>query len=512
MAFSIVILIFSCLLLLGFTLRSRYGLPLLLMTAGISVVSAAVLFQTFNVSTYSPPAFFPLRRLDLALYRFIGSFRLPQPQAQRLRSLGTLLFFLGIFLLLLVIIRNLLDARLRLRLRITAALFSVLFTTAFLLFYSPACAYRLYLHACTLSGEARTLFRQRLELMDLFFRVGTGLFILSPVILLLIRYLKQQLTYFGDTFLLLLVITFLYDTAFYTLFFTGPFAQSVDAVIRSGFWFFSSAVRIPLWITLAFPLFAFFLLMAVLLSARGIFSGELVLLSRKRALRRSIEELNRNLKDVFHSEKNLMFSILLLARETREDWGTPEGLEKLDRLQEIAEKRMESITSSLNRIRALHLHPTPVDMRSLMDAALADMPFPEDMQIEKVYCSFPARCMIDEYHTRSALKNLFANSVEALQTSSHDKRILRVTVDASREWVFLSVRDNGTGIDRHELRRVLLPFVSTKSKNENWGIGLSYVFRVVNAQLGQMRIVSRSNTASFTEIDILLPRERRNDT
>ena len=56
-----------------------------------------------------------------------------------------------------------------------------------------------------------------------------------------------------------------------------------------------------------------------------------------------------------------MFSILILANEARDAYGTPKGLEKLDRLNEIAKDRMEMITSSLNRIRELHLHAVPTD-------------------------------------------------------------------------------------------------------------------------------------------------------
>ncbi len=100
--------------------------------------------------------------------------------------------------------------------------------------------------------------------------------------------------------------------------------------------------------------------------------------------------------------------------------------------------------------------------------------------------------------------------MEALALSEREDKTIRVSVDASKAWVIVSVRDNGTGIARKELRHVMLPFVSSKSKNTNWGIGLPYAFRVVNAQLGQMHIRSSEQSGhSFTQVDILLPRERR---
>ena len=185
------------------------------------------------------------------------------------------------------------------------------------------------------------------------------------------------------------------------------------------------------------------------------------------------------------------------------------GLEKLDRLTEIAKDRMEMITSSLNRIRELHLHATPTDMRTLVSQALDTLALPEGIRCERHFCDEPVRCMVDEYHTRNALKNIFVNAVDALQLCKREDKVISVTVNASRAWVSLSIRDNGPGIPKQELRRVMMPFVSTKSKTSNWGIGLPYAFRVVNAQLGQMRIQSSDQEdKSYTQVDILLPRER----
>lgn len=145
-----------------------------------------------------------------------------------------------------------------------------------------------------------------------------------------------------------------------------------------------------------------------------------------------------------------------------------------------------------------------------MDEAIAGLTVPGEIRIEKHYCDYPVRCVVDEYHhTRSALKNIIVNSIEALQLSQAADKCICVTLDASREWVSLSIRDNGPSIARREVRRVLLPFVSTKSKTANWGISLPYVFRIVNAQLGQMRIRSSDlPDRHYTQVDIPLPRER----
>ena len=510
MALSIVILVISAVLLLIFSLRSRYGLPLFLMNAGISITSVAVLFQTSSTSMYATPRYFPLRSLDLELFRWISNMRLPLSQAQTLRNCGTLIFFCGIVLMLMLIARNIKTLRRRLFWEILCGTAVFLFMTAYMIFYSPACAFRLYMRYYELSGASRASFVHLVSLADSLFRGLVLLFVMSPALLLTILYIRKNITCFGDTFFLLLLITSLYGFVFFIVFHTVPLVLSSQSVFLSAFWFFANGTWLPGWITSFFLLFSLLTLILILASVNRIFSGDLVLLSRKRAMKNSIEDLNRNLKDVFHSEKNLMFSMLILANEARSSYGTQEGLEKLDRLTEIAQDRMEMITSSLNRIRELHLHAAPTDMRTLVSQALDTLALPEEIRCEKHFCEEPVLCMVDEYHTRNALKNIFVNAVDALQLSGQEDKTISVSVNASRAWVSLSVRDNGPGIPKQELRRVMMPFVSTKSKTSNWGIGLPYAFRVVNAQLGQMRIRSNDQAGrSYTQVDILLPRERK---
>ncbi|QUA52393.1 sensor histidine kinase [Aristaeella lactis] len=509
MALSILILAISAVLLLVFSLRSRYGLPLFLMNAGISIACVAVMFQTSSTSMYTTPRIFPLRSLDQALFQLISRMRLPLSQAQTLRNCGTLVFFFGIVLMLMLIARNIKTIHHRIFWEVLCGTAVFLFLTAYMVFFSPACAFRLYMRYYELSGAARASFVQLITLITRLFKGLILLFVLSPALLLTVQYIRKNVTCFNDTFFLLLGISSLYGFVFFIVFHTIPLALSSQAVFLSAFWFFANGTWLPGWITLFFLLFSLLTLILILASANRIFSGDLVLLSRKRAMKNSIEDLNRNLKDVFHSEKNLMFSILILANEARDAYGTPEGLEKLDRLTEISKDRMEMITSSLNRIRELHLHATPTDMRTLVSQALDNLTLPEGIRIEKHFCNEAVLCMVDEYHTRNALKNIFVNAVDALQLTGREDKVLSVSVEASKAWVSLSIRDNGPGIPKQELRRVMMPFVSTKSKTSNWGIGLPYAFRVVNAQLGQMRIRSSDQAGrSYTQVDILLPRER----
>lgn len=510
MALSIMVLLIMVFPLLLFAFRSRYGIALFLLTSGMCIAALAVLLQTYNISGYSMPSYFPLRSIDMVLYRYVGSYKQSLAQVQRIRNAGCLIFFLGVFMLMIIIERNLLNRPAPHRFIIPVTVVSVCFPVLFFIFYAPENAYRIYLRYNELGGSGREQFRMTILRMDAVLHGLTLAYILAPGVLLGVQYAKRNTTYFGETAALLMIIIVLYDAIFYFTFFSGLFNVSGEHALKSAFWFFGSIPRIPTAFTLIFSAFSFLISVFIFVNIQRVFSGKTLLLFRKSFLQKRIAELNRNLKDVLHSEKNLMFSIHIMANDVKQAYGTEEGYAKLEQLISMTSKRMETITSSLSRIRQLHIRPKPTDMRHLVDRALEDVPWPPGIQCEKHYCAFPANCVVDLYHTCEAIKNLVINSIEALELlNSKDKKIT-VTINASKEWVYLTIYDNGIGIDRKAIKQIMMPFVSTKSKTSSWGLGLPYAFRVIDTQLGQMRIQScNEENRHYTQVDILLPREGR---
>ena len=157
MALSIVILVIAAVLLLIYSLRSRFGLPLFLMNAGISITSVAVLFQTSSTSMYATPQYFPLRSLDQDIFQLICRIRPSLAQAQTLRNIGTLIFFFGIVLMLMLIVRNIKHIRSGRVWKILCGTLIFLFLAAYMIFFSPASAFRLYMRYYALDAASRAL-------------------------------------------------------------------------------------------------------------------------------------------------------------------------------------------------------------------------------------------------------------------------------------------------------------------------------------------------------------------
>ena len=109
------------------------------------------------------------------------------------------------------------------------------------------------------------------------------------------------------------------------------------------------------------------------------------------------------------------------------------------------------------------------------------------------------------YHMTQVITNLLTNAVDAINSRDRADSQIQLSIDSSKDWIYFSVRDNGCGISKKMLRKIFHPYFSTKSKQNNWGIGLSYVFRVISSHYGHIRI--RSKLGEYTIVEILLPRK-----
>ncbi len=512
MAISVIILLLSLVILIFFVPRSRYALPFFLMASGICVSLIAVLQQNFNFTNYSPPDLLLMRRIDMALYHFIGGFRVSIIAMQGIRLLGMVLYQYGVFTLTYRICQNIITDQPAQRPRPRRALLSVMAIAPVVtaLFYSSFFAYRLFLYSHVLSPSARAVFASVIHAANAVMHALLLLYIFVPFVLAAYAYHKKKLSCFVDTVITLLSLLGTFNFIFYYFFFTGPFDMNAQHALKAGFWYFSEFSQLSSSHFIVLPLVTLLTTVSMILNKNRVFDTELISTYRSKALGKNIEELNKNLKEVFHSEKNLMFSLNILSREIKQLYGTPEGYEKLLHLEELTHSRIESITRALKRICELHITPSSIDLREVADEAVKGLDIPPSIELQKRYCASPALCSIDTYHTSSAIANLISNSIDELMLSERTPKTIRLSIQASREWVCLKVRDNGGGIERRAIKQVIMPFFTTKPKLENWGIGLPYVYRVVSAQLGQMRIRSSTRAPdTYTEIDIMLPKDRR---
>jgi len=101
----------------------------------------------------------------------------------------------------------------------------------------------------------------------------------------------------------------------------------------------------------------------------------------------------------------------------------------------------------------------------------------------------------DSAQINQVLVNLVVNALQAMPDGGE----LRVVTRGADGWVELLVSDKGQGMEPDVLKKIFLPFFTTKDVKEGTGLGLSVVHGIVAAHEGSIDVESRPKQGtSFT--------------
>lgn len=97
-----------------------------------------------------------------------------------------------------------------------------------------------------------------------------------------------------------------------------------------------------------------------------------------------------------------------------------------------------------------------------------------------------------------AFFNILKNSIEAMPEGGK----IEVSISSNKEFVEISVKDNGRGIEPNLIENVGRPFFTTKSKGT--GLGVAIVNKIIGSHNGRVNIQSEVNKG--TKVTITLPK------
>ncbi|MBQ6234116.1 MAG: HAMP domain-containing histidine kinase [Clostridia bacterium] len=499
MLFSIGILMVSSVILMLFDHHSRYSFFFILMAVG-SIFSLFSL--VFHISVFGNYYFYttnPLYVLDYRMYSsLVQRFHFPLSVVLRFMNAGLFLYQISncLFALELHACLRWYRAGWKAGTWIHRLVFAVPVIT--LIYFDPYISNRIYVF-CHLHAAAYPL----LQTATVLYKAMSLAVILLPVCDLVAYACVIRLPYLCRRIVLLAVMLAIQHTGYALLFYFGAFSISAEKVYRSGYWIFETQQASAHSVYLPLPMATLFLMvvcLAILLSFRLDLSMRPFL---GKTVQKNLTLMNNTLGDMLHSHKNQLFTqhIYIEKLKKRSETANLPDLQKLDRL---VNSSLEDTARMLDRLNDQHYRFKPCDLSSIVQQAVEKTFFPEQISVRIDESVFHGPLgYFDRYHLEQALINILNNAVEAVEKAHREHPAIRISTAYFFRWVVVMITDNGIGISPAEKRKLFLPHYSSKNGRLNWGLGLTYVYRIVDAHLGQIKISSRKG--EYTSVMLMLP-------
>lgn len=114
---------------------------------------------------------------------------------------------------------------------------------------------------------------------------------------------------------------------------------------------------------------------------------------------------------------------------------------------------------------------------------------------------------IDYHLFQEVVMNLLLNSFDAV---SNDGEISISTGEFDEQNIFMSIKDNGCGINEEDLKKIFDPFYTTKEIGTGTGLGLSVCMGIIESHGGKISVHSIQNVETIFKI--ILPKVNQDET
>jgi two-component system, cell cycle sensor histidine kinase and response regulator CckA len=232
-----------------------------------------------------------------------------------------------------------------------------------------------------------------------------------------------------------------------------------------------------------------------------------------------LEAIGQLAGGVAHDFNNMLMAIIGFASllESSVDPGTDAAGYAME-IQEAAMRAADLTHQLLAFSRRQVLQPRFVDPGLAVSAAeqMLSRLLPESIEVETRLGPMEGTVRVDPTQFQQVLLNLAVNARDAMPEGGRltitTREVKLTRAEATRlnaslqpgDYVLLSVRDTGHGMDRATLRRVFEPFYTTKEAGRGTGLGLSTVYGIVHQSGGH--IWAESEPGIGTSFTILFPR------
>jgi two-component system sensor histidine kinase HydH len=201
---------------------------------------------------------------------------------------------------------------------------------------------------------------------------------------------------------------------------------------------------------------------------------------------------------IVHDLKNPLITILGFSRRILEGKGRVDTA--VQTIMDSAAKMQKIVNDVLDFAKPLKLDLKEEDMREVIKRVYDSCKTKADGQGVNLSVDLPAGPVgiaVDGFHMERAIVNLVNNAVEA----SGKEQSVTITAKSEKEYLSLTIRDQGVGMDKETLQNIFTPFYTKKGSGT--GLGTSISKKIIEEHRGMIYINSQPGTG--TVVTIRLP-------
>ena len=199
---------------------------------------------------------------------------------------------------------------------------------------------------------------------------------------------------------------------------------------------------------------------------------------------------------IAHEIKNPLTPISLAAERLKKHIDKPIMLNK-----KIFEQSLNMITRQVDDIRHLvdefssfARMPSPILNQVNIIFVVRQYVEPLKMSFEKITIKLDKikykdiLIMADEKQIRQAIGNIIKNSYENIITNNIKNGVVSIDFEKDNDFVSITFKDNGTGINTNDISKIVEPYFSTKMGGS--GLGLAITKKIIEDHNGSIKIKS----------------------
>jgi len=168
-------------------------------------------------------------------------------------------------------------------------------------------------------------------------------------------------------------------------------------------------------------------------------------------------------------------------------------------------ERATDIVRGLNRFsRSSSSFNDDCNIHSIIENSLLmlENSYKDRINIEKEFFNDEIRIKGNEGKLHQVFINVFTNSIQSIKSNG----FIKIKTEINGGAVDIFIFDNGCGIAKDNIPKVIEPFFTTKAPGEGTGLGLSIVYNILKEHKGHIEFDSNLNEGTTVKITIPIAR------